>query len=143
MFFKGWVFVIIQFLCILFLIIYQPIFELSVYSYIRVFSILLALWAVVESRKGKLGILPKVLNGSSLITTGPYKLIRHPMYTSLLIFFSAGLIQKPTILNSIVYAILFLTLMLKVEYEESLLIKAYSEYKEYKNKSHRLIPFIY
>ena len=45
----------------------------------------LAIWAVYSMRIGHFNILPQPLSWSRLVTAGPYKYIRHPMYLALLL----------------------------------------------------------
>jgi len=79
-----------------------------------------------------------------VVTTGPYRIVRHPMNTGglLLVLFT------PLALGS--YWALFFTLLLCIKivirllYEEKYLMKNLPGYKEYYEKTrHRLIPFIW
>jgi len=80
-----------------------------------------------------------------VIETGPYKIVRHPMYTGGLIF----LIFTPVALGSYWAFILFLiftpiVLVLRIIGEEKYLITNLKGYKEYCQKTkYRLIPLIW
>lgn len=51
-----------------------------------VISIALTLWTFKHLRPGKFNITPEIKENSKWISSGPFKFIRHPMYTALLIF---------------------------------------------------------
>jgi len=140
---KAWVFVIVQFACIVFLILKLPLFKPSFLLIFQLIALLLGFWAVFESRKGRFSIFPDVQANSTLIQSGPYRLIRHPMYSSLILFFAALLLKSPSLETLIVYLILLFDLLLKLNYEEKQLLKAYPDYERYKKNTYRIVPFIY
>ncbi len=86
----------------------------------------------------------KIRPGQKLITTGPYKLIRHPIYLSeLFSYFSF-----PMILGSfygfVVMLIIVPILLYRISFEEKTLISRFGqEYVEYKKKIKKLIPYVY
>ncbi len=79
-----------------------------------------------------------------LIQNGPYKYIRHPMYTSVaLIYLSMGLVLGSML--AIIISFLFLIILkLRIEDEELILINELNGYKEYMNKvKYKIIPYIW
>lgn len=79
-----------------------------------------------------------------MIVDGPYKLIRHPMYSAALSIALglACLIQSGAILG--VFCIYLVLIFLLIPMEENELQKAYVEqYSAYQQKTRRLIPFVY
>jgi len=105
-------------------------------------SLALMLWSVAVMAKVKLSVFPEPGKNTRLITAGPYRWIRHPMYTSLLLGDAGLLITDPAWWRLLVYAILVVVLILKLQYEEQLLSAKFPEYNHYKTRSYRLIPFI-
>ncbi|OGN94013.1 MAG: hypothetical protein A2Y88_14865 [Chloroflexi bacterium RBG_13_48_10] len=79
-----------------------------------------------------------------LVTTGPYHLIRHPLYASLL-YLAWGVTLKQVNLISILLAVIAsLTLLLTAVYEErENLVKFGDEYATYIKHSKRFIPYIF
>lgn len=79
-----------------------------------------------------------------MVMDGPYRLIRHPMYTAALSI-SLGLaclIQSWALFC--VFCIYLVLILLLIPMEEDGLRKAYSEqYAVYKQKAKKLIPFVY
>ncbi len=110
---------------------------------IELAGILLGVWAVVSMGIFNFNITPDVKSGSRLITSGPYALIRHPMYTALL------LVTLPLIVNSFnafrlcMWLLLLVDLVFKLNYEEGLLKPAHPDYAKYRAESYHLIPFVF
>jgi len=85
---------------------------------------------------------PANITRGKLITNGVYKYFRHPIYASLIYFFSTSLISFP-IKNTITPVILIIIgLSIRIFFEEQALISHYKEYKKYSEKTKRIIPFI-
>lgn len=99
-------------------------------------------YTVKHNKLGNFNITPEIKENASLITTGAYRYIRHPMYFSVLVMMLGVVLSKPTILSFFIYALLFLTLFLKAKKEEMLWMEHSSEYKTYMQKTKRIIPFI-
>jgi protein-S-isoprenylcysteine O-methyltransferase Ste14 len=78
-----------------------------------------------------------------LVTTGPYGIVRHPLY----IFeglASLGLLLQFLSFYTVVIFIAFCLLQFqRMKNEEAILEKAFPEYQAYKSKTARLIPGIY
>jgi protein-S-isoprenylcysteine O-methyltransferase Ste14 len=102
---------------------------------------LLGLWSILSMSSSKLNIFPKVKNGSTLVKAGPYKVIRHPMYTALLLYFIPHALAGTT--NGIIYIAFITILTFKLNYEEKLLLKAFEDYPAYRQNTYALLPFIY
>ena len=103
----------------------------------------IATWAIFEMNKGKLNISPTPRDNSVLIQSGPYKLIRHPMYSSLILTFTPMIISYYSLTNLIIFVVFIINLILKMYFEESLLKQHFTDYKQYMKKSWRLFPYIF
>ena len=104
---------------------------------------LLMAWALITlGRNYQLGgIAPR--SKDKLVISGPYKLIRHPMYTAAMSI-SLGLaclVQSWIFFG--VFCIYLLLILLLIPGEEDGMRKAYGEqYVVYQQKAKRLIPFV-
>ena len=110
---------------------------------IQVLGLIVASWAIFEMQKSKINIAPTPRKGATLVDTGIYKWIRHPMYTSLLMVFIPMVIENYTIINLAIFLFFAINLILKLEYEETLLVKFFPNYQEYQQRSFKVIPLIY
>ena len=103
-----------------------------------------ALYAEVMRENAYLSRTVKVEEGQTVISTGLYAVVRHPMYTASTVMFLA----LPLILGSwyalIPFALYPVIMVVRVRGEEKLLTAELSGYEEYTRKvRYRLIPFIW
>ncbi len=104
-------------------------------------SLLLAGWAVKVMRLGHFNIGPTIKSGAVLITHGPYRYIRHPMYASLLLGGMGLLLISCSWLRLTAFLALWLVLYLKVRIEEKLLADHFPDYSLYRKRSRMLFPW--
>jgi len=76
-----------------------------------------------------------------LVTNGPYRYLRHPIYASILYFFWAGIAAHPSILGAALALLATGMTALRIAGEEKLLVQRYPEYTDYARKTARVIPF--
>ena len=140
---KSFIFVTIQFICIGIIAFTGKIFSVNIFLNIAIILFLfLGIWAILVM-KFNFNIAPELVPNPVLIIKGPYIFIRHPMYTSVLGITLCWVIDFYTYYRFIIWIILFVNLLLKLYYEEKLIEAKFTEYKSYKLKSKRLIPFLY
>lgn len=106
-------------------------------------SFLLAVWAIGIMQLSNLRVTPSPGESAQLRVVGPYRLIRHPMYLSLLIAALFMIIPQYNTFRLITTLLLTADLIVKLNYEEKLLMLRFESYKAYMGKTYRLIPFIY
>jgi protein-S-isoprenylcysteine O-methyltransferase Ste14 len=113
-------------------------------SDILVFMGYMIIARVMEENRYASAII-EISKEQKIIETGPYKIVRHPMYTGGLIF----ILFTPLALGSYWALIPFsiitvLPLILRIINEEKLLTANLPEYSEYcKKTKYRLIPFVW
>ena len=103
-----------------------------------------ALYAEVMRENAYLSRTIKVEEGQTVISTGLYAVVRHPMYTASTVMFLA----LPLILGSwyalIPFALYPVIMVVRIHGEEKLLTAELAGYEEYTRKvRYRLIPFIW
>ena len=86
----------------------------------------------------------QVEQGQTVVDTGLYGIVRHPMYAVTILLF----LMIPLILGSwwalIAFAFYPAIIVIRLKDEEDLLTRELSGYEEYKRKvKYRLIPFIW
>ena len=109
-----------------------------------VFLIAYILYAEVLRENTYLSRTIKVQDGQTVVDTGLYGVVRHPMYSVTLLLF----LSIPLVLGSIYSFVIFLAypfiIAKRIKHEEEFLEKELNGYKEYKQKvKYRLIPFIW
>ena len=137
-------FVFVQFLCLAVIGLTGALFASPiVLSLIELFGLFLGIWAVVIMRIGHFNIAPEPFTWSKMVSRGPYQIIRHPMYLALLLTTFPLVISDFSIPRLVIWFILLVNLILKMEYEEGLLQKHFPDYALYRTQTARLIPGIY
>ena len=78
-----------------------------------------------------------------LVQEGPYRWVRHPIYTGLLIAFAGGAIARGEWRGVLALAIVFVALWRKLRHEERWMIETFGDaYLRYREKVRALIPFV-
>ena len=103
-----------------------------------------ALYAEVMRENAYLSRTIKVVEGQTVVDTGLYGVVRHPMYAVTILLF----LMIPLILGSwyalIAFAFYPAIIIVRLKDEEALLTKELPGYEEYKQKvKYRIIPFIW
>jgi methanethiol S-methyltransferase len=90
-----------------------------------------------------LAAVPRPKQGATLVERGPYRVVRHPMYSgAILIAFGWALAVAGTL--SLAYACMVVGfLAIKTAREERWLREELAGYAEYERRVRRLIPFVY
>ncbi len=136
--------VIIQFAGILYFALTGNVFpENSLVFLFELSSVVIGLWAIVSMKLHTLTILPSVKQGGRLCVSGPYRVIRHPMYTAVLLLLLGLLINNYSYIGLIVFLVVFVDLIVKMNVEEKILLAHYDEYKAYMLRTKRIVPFLY
>jgi len=103
-----------------------------------------ALYAEVMRENAYLSRTIKVEEGQTVVDTGLYGIVRHPMYAVTLLLF----LMMPLVLGSwyalIAFAAYPAVIIVRLKDEEDLLTRELPGYEAYKKKvKYRLIPFIW
>ncbi len=106
-------------------------------------ALLLAAWALRANRPGNFNIHPRPRVGGTLVTSGPYGWIRHPMYTSFLL----GALALARTADSgeawLAWGALLVVLRLKSGLEERWLLAQHPGYPHYREQTKRFVPGVY
>ena len=109
-----------------------------------IFLIAYALYAEVMRENAYLSRTIRVETGQTVVDTGLYGIVRHPMYAVTILLF----LMIPLVLGSwyalIAFAFYPAIIVVRLKNEEELLTRELPGYSEYKKKvKYRLIPFIW
>jgi len=77
-----------------------------------------------------------------LVTSGPYRFIRHPIYAAVLLFLWAGVASHGAILSVLTGIVATAALAVRIGAEEALVLETYPQYAEYARRTKRIIPFV-
>lgn len=106
-------------------------------------GLLLGLYTLAHNRLGNFNVSPILKPSAQLITTGPYKLVRHPMYLSVILVLLGLGIYASTLPAWIGLLVSSNAMYQKTLIEEQLLLERFPEYATYRTSTKRLLPFIF
>src|SRR6185437_1630201 len=110
---------------------------------VTVAGLLFAIWARVHlGRNWSSSVTIK--EGHELITSGPYAMARHPIYTGILTGFLGTVIALSQMRGLIAFVLIFLVLWLKLRREEQWMRSQFGEtYAAYAHKTASLVPYLF
>lgn len=136
--------VFLQFSSLFFVMFSAPIFAKHwILLLVQIVGIFLGVWAIWIMRIGNFNISPTPAKNGELRKSGPYFLIRHPMYTSIILFTLPELVNSYSLWRFFLVLVLYLTLIFKIQFEEKNLLQQFPDYIDYKRETKRIIPFLY
>ena len=99
----------------------------------------LAVWALLILRRN-LSLIPEA---RKLVTGGPYRWVRHPMYLAEIAAAGSLLIYQPHLVPFVAWLVFVAVQLTRANYEEALLTGFFPEYAAFKAGRRRIIPFIW
>jgi protein-S-isoprenylcysteine O-methyltransferase Ste14 len=79
----------------------------------------------------------------ALIRTGPYRLIRHPIYAGMLLALSGSAIAVAELRGFLALLFAFIGVLFRVRAEETRMTQTFPEYTDYKRHSSALLPGVF
>jgi protein-S-isoprenylcysteine O-methyltransferase Ste14 len=111
---------------------------------LQVLAALLMLWARLTFGMRSFHATANPTAGG-LVTTGPYRYWRHPIYAAVLLFTWTGILAHgaaPTLIDLALGVLATAMTLVRVLAEERLLREAMPEYAGYASRTKRFIPFV-
>ena len=107
-----------------------------------VFGLAFCLWARATLGRNWSGTVT-LKEGHELIVRGPYRLVRHPIYTGLLALVVGTAIQHGHLAGMIAALLVFVSFWIKLTSEEEVMTRQFGNaYVAYQQRVKRLIPFV-
>lgn len=100
----------------------------------------LGAWTLAHNRPGNFSVLPEPRASARLVTSGPYALVRHPMYSAVIVGALALAIGWNTVPHWVAFAALVAVLNAKARREERLLVERFPDYAAYMARTPRFVP---
>jgi protein-S-isoprenylcysteine O-methyltransferase Ste14 len=80
--------------------------------------------------------------GHELVQSGPYRFVRHPIYTALLLMCFAPAIQYGPLHCWLGAFVMGFGFWIKLKQEETIMLQHFPEYAEYRKRVKALVPFV-
>jgi len=111
-------------------------------AFLCVSGLVFAIWARVILGRNWSGVIT-LKEGHELIERGPYRIVRHPIYTGILTMFAGTAVAIGYFGGFIGLLLLFVSFWMKLKREEDLMLKHFpDEYSAYQHRVKRIIPFL-
>jgi protein-S-isoprenylcysteine O-methyltransferase Ste14 len=109
---------------------------------VTIAGLLFAVWARVHlGRNWSSSVTIK--QGHELITTGPYAVVRHPIYTGILIGLLGSTIARSQVRGLIAFGLFFLVFWMKLRMEEQWMRSQFGDtYASYAHQTAALVPYL-
>lgn len=86
---------------------------------------------------------PAIRENHTLTRTGPYALVRHPIYTGILTGLLGTAIATGAFIAFLVLAVIFVLFLVKIRMEERFLQEEFGDaYERYRNEVKALVPYV-
>src|SRR5271165_3278063 len=105
---------------------------------LQVAAVLLFLWARVTFGWRSYHVVADATEGG-LVTSGPYRYIRHPIYAAMCLFACAGAVGNWSWNAGLCGALVLASAVIRISCEEALVAARYPEYAQYKAATWRVI----
>ncbi len=107
----------------------------------QVAAVLLAVWARRSFPSGSFRVM-EAPSGGGLIKRGPYRVIRHPMYTAALLVLWSGVLSHAAPWSLAAGVIVTSVVAARIVHEERLLRGRYADFAEYAKSTKAVVPFV-
>jgi protein-S-isoprenylcysteine O-methyltransferase Ste14 len=102
----------------------------------------LAVWARVKLGKNW-STRPTIRVGHTLVRTGPYRFVRNPIYTGLLVGFTGTAVVFGAFWAFVLILFLLAGFLMRIREEEKILLEEFGEeYEKYRREVRALIPYL-
>ena len=109
---------------------------------VQVGALLLLLWARLAFGRRSFHAAADPTEGG-LVTSGPYRYIRHPIYTAFSVFSGAGVVAHWSWASGLLGGLVVGGTLLRIFCEEVLVTARYPEYQQYAATTWRMIPYVF
>jgi protein-S-isoprenylcysteine O-methyltransferase Ste14 len=110
--------------------------------FLQVVAFLLFLWARVTFGRRSYHVVADPTEGG-LVTGGPYRYIRHPIYAAMCLFTWAGVAGHWSWTAGLCGGLVLASAVIRISCEEALVTARYPEYAQYAATTWRMIPYVY
>jgi len=109
---------------------------------VQLAAVALIIWARVTFGRRSFHLAANPTEGG-LVTTGPYRYIRHPIYTAVCLFVTAGALAHLSLGAALLCGLIWASSIARMLCEECLVSVRYPEYQQYAATTARMFPHVF
>ena len=109
---------------------------------VQALAVVLLIWARVTFGRRSFHAAANPTAGG-LVTSGPYRFIRHPIYTAVCLFGWAGVLAHWSAASALFGVVILIGAIGRMLCEERLIVERYPEYREYARTTKRMVPYVF
>ena len=109
---------------------------------LQLVAVALMIWARVTFGRRSFHAAANPTAGG-LVTSGPYRIIRHPIYTAACLFGWSAIVVHWSLVSVALGILLILGALVRIMCEEPLVKQKYPEYVEYAKVTKRMVPYLF
>ena len=141
---ETYFYVIPQYFLIIYLLATGPLItDNYAFIFLEIIGFWFLLWVMWTNYFTKFDLSFKPRSNARLIPKGPYKFIRHPFSSALLLISLILILNYITLARLVAWVAFIVIIFLRVRYEEKIFTSYFNDYKLYKQRTYNLFPFIY
>lgn len=106
-------------------------------------ALVLGVWTLIVNPPGNFNIRPEPRADGRLVCHGPYRWVRHPMYSAVLLLAAGAAVRLASWPGLLLWIALVAVLVAKARLEERWLLQRYPAYAGYRKHTWRLLPGVY
>jgi protein-S-isoprenylcysteine O-methyltransferase Ste14 len=92
---------------------------------------------------GAFSVLPRPISGGEFVASGPYRIVRHPVYAGLILGGLGIALDRLSVSTLLATLLLAIILDLKRRREEQWLVERFPGYGAYRERTKAFVPFVY
>jgi protein-S-isoprenylcysteine O-methyltransferase Ste14 len=142
----GWILVMVQ-LALLAIVVLAPEGDAwPMPGYLRLLATVLVWVGLAAIVLGSLSLgrsiraHPEPALHAELRTAGLYKVVRHPIYSGVIVFAAGAALSSGNLVAAIAFGALVIVLSFKARFEEALLEARFPDYRSYADRTPRFFP---
>ncbi len=109
---------------------------------VSIFGLIIILLSVLQLNKN-LSPFPTPKNNAVLVQNGLFKLVRHPIYSGIILVVIGYSVYKDSLYKGIISMLLLILFHFKTKYEEQKLSEKFPNYQSYKKKTGKFFPRLF
>lgn len=141
---KTYLFISIEYILIVALLVTGPVLASNpILIFLEIVGVWYLFWVLWTNFALKFDLSYRPISKSRLIAKGPYKYIRHPFSTAIILITFVLIINHVSLLRLVLWILLLATIIFRTRYEEKIYSQYFNDFPLYKQRTYRLIPFLY